>query len=304
MYNNYKLLFGGKNVKIVEVKNLKKYYKDVKAVDGISFDIEEGSIFALLGPNGAGKTTTVEILEGLRKRDSGEVKLFGETVDDIPKEMKKRIGVQLQKSAFFNYLTVGETLSLFRELYGRGYKVREISEIVHLVDKEKSLVKNLSGGQLQRLALGVALINDPELIFLDEPTTGLDPQARRMVWGIIKDLKDKGKTIFLTTHYMEEAEYLADVVCIIDHGKIVEMGRPEEIIRRSGLKTVIEMETIEDFVVEGAEKLDANKYRLIVNDPERVLPEILKSGKVSNVMIRKPNLEDVFLKLTGHSLRD
>jgi len=291
-------------VKIVEVKNLKKYYKDVEAVDGISFDIEEGSIFALLGPNGAGKTTTVEILEGLRKRDSGEVKLFGETVDDIPKEMKKRIGVQLQKSAFFNYLTVGETLSLFRELYGRGYKVREISEIVHLVDKEKSLVKNLSGGQLQRLALGVALINDPELIFLDEPTTGLDPQARRMVWGIIKDLKDKGKTIFLTTHYMEEAEYLADVVCIIDHGKIVEMGRPEEIIRRSGLKTVIEMETIEDFVVEGAEKLDANKYRLIVNDPERVLPEILKSGKVSNVMIRKPNLEDVFLKLTGHSLRD
>ena len=291
-------------MKIVEVKNLKKYYKDVKAVDGISFDIEEGSIFALLGPNGAGKTTTVEILEGLRKRDSGEVKLFGETVDDIPKEMKKRIGVQLQKSAFFNYLTVGETLSLFRELYGRGYKVREISEIVHLVDKEKSLVKNLSGGQLQRLALGVALINDPELIFLDEPTTGLDPQARRMVWGIIKDLKDKGKTIFLTTHYMEEAEYLADVVCIIDHGKIVEMGRPEEIIRRSGLKTVIEMETIEDFVVEGAEKLDANKYRLIVNDPERVLPEILKSGKVSNVMIRKPNLEDVFLKLTGHSLRD
>jgi len=291
-------------VKIVEVKNLKKYYKDVEAVDGISFDIEEGSIFALLGPNGAGKTTTVEILEGLRKRDSGEVKLFGETVDDIPKEMKKRIGVQLQKSAFFNYLTVGETLSLFRELYGRGYKVREISEIVHLVDKEKSLVKNLSGGQLQRLALGVALINDPELIFLDEPTTGLDPQARRMVWGIIKDLKNKGKTIFLTTHYMEEAEYLADVVCIIDHGKIVEMGRPEEIIRRSGLKTVIEMETIEDFVVEGAEKLDANKYRLIVNDPERVLPEILKSGKVSNVMIRKPNLEDVFLKLTGHSLRD
>jgi len=291
-------------VKIVEVKNLKKYYKDVEAVDGISFDIEEGSIFALLGPNGAGKTTTVEILEGLRKKDSGEVKLFGETVDDIPKEMKKRIGVQLQKSAFFNYLTVGETLSLFRELYGRGYRVREISEIVHLVDKEKSLVKNLSGGQLQRLALGVALINDPELIFLDEPTTGLDPQARRMVWGIIKDLKDKGKTIFLTTHYMEEAEYLADVVCIIDHGKIVEMGRPEEIIRRSGLKTVIEMETIEDFVVEGAEKLDANKYRLIVNDPERVLPEILKSGKVSNVMIRKPNLEDVFLKLTGHSLRD
>jgi len=291
-------------VKIVEVKNLKKYYKDVKAVDGISFDIEEGSIFALLGPNGAGKTTTVEILEGLRKRDSGEVKLFGETVDDISKEMKKRIGVQLQKSAFFSHLTVRETLSLFRELYGRGYRVREILEMVHLVDKEKSLVKNLSGGQLQRLALGVALINDPELIFLDEPTTGLDPQARRMVWGIIKDLKDKGKTIFLTTHYMEEAEYLADVVCIIDHGKIVEVGRPEEIIRRSGLKTVIEMETIEDFVVEGAEKLDANKYRLIVNDPERVLPEILKSGKVSNVMIRKPNLEDVFLKLTGHSLRD
>ena len=291
-------------MKIVEVKNLKKYYKDVKAVDGISFNVEEGSIFALLGPNGAGKTTTVEILEGLRKKDSGEIKLFGETVDDIPKEMKKRIGVQLQKSAFFSHLTVRETLSLFRELYGRGYRVREILEMVHLVDKEKSLVKNLSGGQLQRLALGVALINDPELIFLDEPTTGLDPQARRMVWGIIKDLKSKGKTIFLTTHYMEEAEYLADVVCIIDHGKIVEMGGPEEIIRRSGLKTVIEMETIEDFVVEGAEKLDANKYRLIVNDPERVLPEILKSGKVSNVMIRKPNLEDVFLKLTGHSLRD
>jgi len=291
-------------VKIVEVKNLKKYYKDVKAVDGISFNVEEGSIFALLGPNGAGKTTTVEILEGLRKKDSGEIKLFGETVDDIPKEMKKRIGVQLQKSAFFSHLTVRETLSLFRELYGRGYRVREILEMVHLVDKEKSLVKNLSGGQLQRLALGVALINDPELIFLDEPTTGLDPQARRMVWGIIKDLKSKGKTIFLTTHYMEEAEYLADVVCIIDHGKIVEMGGPEEIIRRSGLKTVIEMETIEDFVVKGAEKLDTNKYRLIVNEPERVLPEILKSGKVSNVMIRKPNLEDVFLKLTGHSLRD
>jgi len=291
-------------VKIVEVKNLKKYYKDIKAVDGISFSIEEGSVFALLGPNGAGKTTTVEILEGLRKKDSGEIKLFGENVTELSKDIKRRIGVQLQKSAFFDNLTVWETLSMFRELYGKGYKAKEILEMIHLVDKRKSLVKNLSGGQLQRLALGVALINDPDLIFLDEPTTGLDPQARRMIWEIIKDLKNKGKTIFLTTHYMEEAEYLADVVCIIDHGKIVEMGKPEEIIKRSGLKTIIDVETSEDFVIEGAEKLDVNKYRLMVNNPEKVLAEILKSGKVLNVMIRKPNLEDVFLKLTGHSLRD
>ena len=291
-------------MKIVEVKNLKKYYKDIKAVDGISFSIEEGSVFALLGPNGAGKTTTVEILEGLRKKDSGEIKLFGENVTELSKDIKRRIGVQLQKSAFFDNLTVWETLSMFRELYGKGYKAKEILEMIHLVDKRKSLVKNLSGGQLQRLALGVALINDPDLIFLDEPTTGLDPQARRMIWEIIKDLKNKGKTIFLTTHYMEEAEYLADVVCIIDHGKIVEMGKPEEIIKRSGLKTIIDVETSEDFVIEGAEKLDVNKYRLMVNNPEKVLAEILKSGKVLNVMIRKPNLEDVFLKLTGHSLRD
>lgn len=291
-------------MKIVEVKNLKKYYKNIKAVDGISFSIEEGSVFALLGPNGAGKTTTVEILEGLRKKDSGEIKLFGENVTELSKDMKRRIGVQLQKSAFFDNLTVWETLSMFRELYGKGYKAKEIQEMIHLVDKRKSLVKNLSGGQLQRLALGVALINDPDLIFLDEPTTGLDPQARRMIWEIIKDLKNKGKTIFLTTHYMEEAEYLADVVCIIDHGKIVEMGKPEEIIKRSGLKTIIDVETSEDFVIEGAEKLDVNKYRLMVNNPEKVLAEILKSGKVLNVMIRKPNLEDVFLKLTGHSLRD
>lgn len=291
-------------MKIVEVRNLKKYYKDIKAVDGISFSIEEGSVFALLGPNGAGKTTTVEILEGLRKKDSGEIKLFGENVTELSKDMKRRIGVQLQKSAFFDNLTVWETLSMFRELYGKGYKAKEILEMIHLVDKRKSLVKNLSGGQLQRLALGVALINDPDLIFLDEPTTGLDPQARRMIWEIIKDLKNKGKTIFLTTHYMEEAEYLADVVCIIDHGKIVEMGKPEEIIKRSGLKTIIDIETSEDFVIEGAKKLDVNKYRLMVNNPEKVLAEILKSGKVLNVMIRKPNLEDVFLKLTGHSLRD
>ncbi len=196
---------------------------------------------ALLGPNGAGKTTTVEIIEGLREKDDGEIFYFEKKVDHIDKTVKSQIGVQLQKTAFFEYLTVYETIELFAGLYNVKVQKSDIERLMNLValqEKAKSRVRTLSGGQLQRLALAVSLVNDPKILFLDEPTTGLDPQARRHVWEIIEQLKQEGKTIFLTTHYMEEAEKLADRVLIMDHGKIIASGTVQELIRS------IEMESI------------------------------------------------------------
>ncbi len=231
---------------IVEVEELRKYYGSVKAVDGVSFKIKQGSIFTLLGPNGAGKTTTLEIIEGLRTPDSGKITIFGRHVEKIGREEKELIGVSLQETNLIGNLTVRETLSMFRSFYKKGLSVEDVLDFVSLKDKAKTHVDRLSGGQRQRLAIGLALINDPLLLFLDEPTTGLDPQARRSIWDLLLQLKKQGKTIVLTTHYMEEAEFLSDWVCIMDHGRIIREGTPEDLIKSIGGESVIEVDVEED----------------------------------------------------------
>ncbi|AEX84931.1 ABC-type multidrug transport system, ATPase component [Marinitoga piezophila KA3] len=298
--------------KIIEIKHLKKYYKNVKAVDDISFDVYEGEVFAFLGPNGAGKTTTLEIIEGLRKKDSGEIIYFDKYTDPSDNYIKQRIGVQLQNSAFFDNLTVYETLKMFEGLYPKTREADEILEIMSLNEKKNSKVKKLSGGQKQRLAIGVALINDPDILFLDEPTTGLDPQSRRNIWEIVLNLKKAGKTIVLTTHYMEEAEYLSDRVYIIDHGKIIANGSVNELIKSLNKKSIITFETkTPDLFLDKFREINVTneKVEIETNEVEKVLFEILNLTKkseitVDNLTIRKPNLEDVFLHLTGRSLRD
>ncbi|MCS7202688.1 MAG: ABC transporter ATP-binding protein [Dictyoglomus sp.] len=308
--NNYKF--------IVEVEDLRKTYGNIKAVDGVSFKIKQGSIFTLLGPNGAGKTTTLEIIEGLRIPDSGRIKIFGKEVRRIGREEKELIGVSLQETQLISHLTVRETLSMFRNLYKKGLKVDDVLEFINLKDKAKDRVDKLSGGQKQRLAIGLALINDPELLFLDEPTTGLDPQARRSIWDLLLQLKKQGKTIILTTHYMEEAEFLADWVCIMDYGKIIREGTPEDLIKSIGGESIIEVDVEENpSFFDRLKELNLNytynpkHSRLLIktNNVLETIDSILRiarecSLKVRNEIIRQPNLEDVFLTLTGRQLRE
>ncbi len=211
---------------VLKVRALRKRYADVVAVDGIDLDVSAGECFGLLGPNGAGKTTTVEICEGLTTPDSGEVVVLGRTWAANAAELRERLGVQLQETQFLDKLTVIETLSLFRSFYRNGLAPSEAMDLVRLADKRTARVRDLSGGQRQRLALACALIGSPELMFLDEPTTGLDPQARRQVWELVEDFKRNGRTILLTTHYMEEAERLCDRVAILDHGHVIAHGAP------------------------------------------------------------------------------
>jgi len=291
-------------LEILRVENLKKYYGPVKAVDGISFSLEKGMVFSLLGPNGAGKTTTVEILEGLRRKDEGTIHYFGVKMDFPNREVKRKMGICLQKSAFFENLTVLETLKLYRTLYGNGMDVEEVVKLFELEGLEKRRVKTLSGGQFQRLAVAVAFVNDPEIVFLDEPTTGLDPQARRHIWEIVETFKRRGKTIFLTTHYMEEAERLSDYVCIMDHGRIIAEGSPRALVESSGLKSIVEFDCENELHVEGTLEKKDNHYVVETNEPETLIKDLLRNWNVSNIVIRKPNLEDVFLKLTGRELRE
>ncbi|MFH2104908.1 MAG: ABC transporter ATP-binding protein [Parcubacteria group bacterium] len=218
------------NGKIIEVENLRKTYGDLRAVDNVSFSVGRGEIFGLLGPNGAGKTTTLEMIEGLRKIDNGQVQVAGIDVDMKPDDVKSQIGVQLQSSSFFDYLNLKELLKLFGNLYQRKINPDELLDKVELSEKGKSYVKHLSGGQKQRFSIASALVNDPQVLFLDEPTTGLDPQARRHLWGLIEKIRDTGKTVVLTTHYMDEAEILCDRVAIIDKGKIIALDTPDKLI--------------------------------------------------------------------------
>ena len=300
---------------ILAVKDLKKIYSnDVLAVDNINFDVDEGEVFAFLGPNGAGKTTTVEILEGLREKTSGEICFFGNKINKINQSIKENIGVVLQKTSLMEMLTVKETIKLFSSFYKKTIPYSEVIKVTNLEEKKNAKTKTLSGGQYQRLTIGLALINDPKIIFLDEPTTGLDPQARRMIWELIKKLKEKGKSIFLTTHYMEEAEYLADTICIIDHGSIIAKGSLDNLLHRmSKTKSIIEFKLkenkkdFENFPFNYSSVQD--RYLIETDNVSKMLPKIIKwfeAKKIdlSNIDIHNPNLEDLFIQLTGKELRD
>ncbi|HEU24306.1 MAG: ABC transporter ATP-binding protein [Mesoaciditoga sp.] len=301
---------------ILEVEDLKKYYFDVKAVDGISFKVLKGEVFALLGPNGAGKTTTLEILEGLKDYDSGKIRLFGEEIRrKIPRRLRERIGVILQENNFVDHLKTIEILKMFRSLYPKGLDIKDILKEISLEDKANAKVEKLSGGQRQRLAIGTALVGDPELIFMDEPTTGLDPQARRNVWEMIEKLREKGKTVFLTTHYMEEAEYLADYIYVMDHGKIIAKGSAEELISSFGGEKIIEIDLDSkdldlSFLSEFQKtKVEDSKIIIVTSYLPADMKKALdlfeeRSIKIDDIIVRRPNLEDVFLNLTGRKLRD
>lgn len=247
---------------VISVRNLTKNYGSFEAVKGISFDVYEGEIFGLLGPNGAGKSTTLEIIETLRKKTGGEVKVGGYNIDRDADKIKKLIGVQLQASGFYPGLNLTELIALFSGLYNEPVDAKELLRLVNLEDKARNKYKELSGGQKQRFSIATTLINKPKIIFLDEPTTGLDPQARRNLWDLIRDIRSKGTTVIITTHYMDEAEILCDRVAIIDQGKIIALQSPDHLI--------------DDLVASGFER------------PKEV---------------KQANLEDVFIHLTGRTLR-
>src|ERR1051326_2157560 len=248
---------------IISVRDLKKKYGDFEAVKGISFEVKGGEIFGLLGPNGAGKSTTLEIIETLREKTAVEVIVDGHNLDKAPGEIKKIIGVQLQTSGYYPGLNLIDLIELFCGLYNKNIEPIELLEMVNLTEKAKSLYKQLSGGQKQRFSVATTLINDPKIIFLDEPTTGLDPQARRSLWELIKKIRERGTTVIITTHYMDEAEYLCDRVAVIDSGRIIAL-----------------------------------------NSPDQMIDELVASGFERPKEVKKANLEDVFIHLTGHSLRE
>lgn len=293
-------------VPILRVEDLKKYYPSVKAVDGVSFELLPGHVISILGPNGAGKTTTIEIIEGLRIKDDGKVTYFGK-YDSVNDEVKDRIGVCFQENFLFEDLTVIETLKLFASLYSKSLKIEEILETFELVEKKKTRVRHLSGGQKQRLAVALAFLNDPDIVFLDEPTVGLDPHARRHLWDIILKFKNAGKSIVLTTHYMDEAHQLSDKVYIMDHGKIIASGSPQELIVSSGLNSIIEFPKEFAHLFEESGETDyqviiAGEYAyMYVSDSVKAIEFLLKNG-VYNFVVRHPTLEDVFLKLTGRKI--
>ena len=305
------------NDQLIRVTGLKKHYKDVLAVDGISFSVPRASVFTILGPNGAGKTTTLEILEGIREPDAGEIEVFGIRVSRVDRTVKERMGILLQEANFEPYLKVKEVLRLFASFFKHPLPVEEILDRIALTEKANAHVKTLSGGQKQRLALGAALVNNPDLIFLDEPTTGLDPQARRNIWSIITDLKTQGKGIILTTHYMEEAEALSDHVCIMDHGIIIAEGSPQELSAQLGQETIIEFTAGElpaDAIaplIEGCKtaRMDGELVTVETEDLIATMEHLLAWAKgrdleLKNMVVRQPNLEDVFLSLTGRRIRE
>ncbi|MGE5297950.1 MAG: ATP-binding cassette domain-containing protein [Acidobacteriaceae bacterium] len=302
---------------IIEVKNLSKQYGEFTAVDRISFSVRENECFGILGPNGAGKTTTLEMIEGLKGITSGDVTLDGHNVAQEPRFVKSLIGVQLQASSFFDGLSLVELLETFASLYGRKVDAMEILKEVQLTEKAKSRVKELSGGQKQRLSIAVALVNDPKVLFLDEPTTGLDPQARRNLWELITQIKGKGKTIVLTTHYLDEAEVLCDRIAIMDNAKIIAMDTTRNLLQLADLNSVIQFGVTKICPAEHYRKLpgvleakqEDHHYRLVSKNPEQTLPALFLHShecgtSIVDLQLHQPTLEDVFLKLTGHELRE
>jgi ABC-2 type transport system ATP-binding protein len=303
---------------VIKVENLVKHFGAVRAVDGISFEVMKGEIFGLLGPNGAGKTTTLETIEGLQKPTSGRTVVFGIDTNRQVAKVKERIGVQLQASAYFEQLTLREILELFGRFYPRCVKPEELLDKVGLLEKARATVGTLSGGQKQRFTIAATLVNDPEVIFLDEPTTGLDPQVRRSVWDLIQQIHNEGRTVVLTTHYMEEAQSLCRRVAIIDMGKIVALDTPTKLIHSLPTPYKIKLVSSTPLSPEELGKLEAVKevvvggdgaYFLNSTDTSRSLPLLLswvqqKGIALEHIEIITSSLEDVFLALTGKKLRD
>jgi len=308
--------FPGQSDKVVQVEKLSKKYKDTLAVNGISFSLSKGEVFAFLGPNGAGKTTTVEILECLRAPTGGQAKVLDYDVSKRSDqgEIRKRIGVLPQDFNAIDRLTVRENIDYFGAMFDHQLDADQLIELVDLKDKRDAQFKTLSGGLKQRVGLAVALVNDPALVFLDEPTTGLDPRARRDVWYVIERLKKQGKTVFLTTHYMDEAEYLADTVSIIDHGQIIASGTPDQLIdTHGGKKTLI----IRDAGEEGLKQLPVGLPKAeLRNAGDIAIP--LNNGELTSILmslgqtplhdkeieVRRPTLDDVFLNLSGRRVSE
>jgi ABC-2 type transport system ATP-binding protein len=290
---------------MLQVEHLVKDYPDVRAVDGISFAVAKGSCFGLLGPNGAGKTTTLEILEGITEANGGHVLFGGAPRDDGYRQV---IGIQFQHTALQDFQTVREALQLFASFYAR---CRSLDELIGLCDLEELLdrdTRKLSGGQRQRLLLAIALVNDPDLVFLDEPTTGLDPQSRRNFWRLIEGIKREGKTILLTTHYMEEAKVLCDEIAIVDRGRIVEQGQPDRLLRKHFARALVRvpLEALPDRETPPPEFEIRGSYAVAAtNDIDRVLAELKRHAVgLDELHIGTPTLDDLFLQLTGHGLRE
>jgi ABC-2 type transport system ATP-binding protein len=302
----------------IHVAGLKKSYGDFEAVRGIDFDVAPGEVFALLGPNGAGKTTTVEILEGLRPRTAGDVTVLGYDPATDTRAIKDRIGVCLQSTNLPDKITVRESLTLFAAFYSRNIEIDKLLQRLQLWEKRNEFYSKLSGGQKQRVALALAMVNDPQMIFLDEPTTGLDPQVRLEIHSLIGELRASKRTILMTTHYIEEAERLCDRVAIVDQGKIIAMGTPREIQARTLGQSLIEIKTEQPMPVdvpnfENSDKhlLSEDRMSLAVYStrPARTLPDLVKwidqNGlELEDIHLKRPTLEDVFIELTGKRLRD
>ncbi len=301
----------------IVVSGLRKTYGSTKAVDGLDLRVESGQVFGMLGPNGAGKTTTLEVLVGVRTRDAGEVSVLGMDPAKRGREVRSRIGVQLQTRGLYQRLTVRETAVLFASFYERALPPDEVIGLVGLAAKANAAVKDLSGGQVQRLAVALAMLNDADLVFLDEPTTGLDPQARRGLWDVIRQIRKRGKTVFLTTHYMDEAERLCDRVAVLDYGRIIAVGSPSDLIFEHFQEQAIEFsdsvnvdrETLLGLPGVTRVQVDEGKTTLYTRDVPGTMAALMQLGSsgglhLEDVVVRRATLEDVFLKLTGRRMRD
>jgi ABC-2 type transport system ATP-binding protein len=295
----------------IGVSGLRKTYGDVHAVDGVSLEVAQGEFFGILGPNGAGKTTTLEIIEGLREPDEGEVRVFGMSPWPRRYELLRKIGVQLQASSFFERLTAREQLQTFGALYGvTPRRADHMLEVVGLTDKADTRVEQLSGGQAQRLSIACALVHDPELVFLDEPSAGLDPQARRNLWDVLREINIEGRTIVLTTHYMDEAETLCERVAIMDHGRILLEGAPAVLVRGLDAPVRISVESgmlaaDQAHGLPGVETVTDDGVSLVIatRDASTVVAALADKGALNGVQVKGATLEDVFLDLTGREYR-